>query len=254
MDARPRLKGFPAGFSAANSNTRPGDRSRRVAPPMSTPTAAALNSDRLRERMVAALAARGIQSEPVLSALARIPRHRFVDEALASRAYEPVSLPIGYGQTISQPWVVAYMAQEVYRLAPRRGRVLEIGTGCGYQAAVLANLFTHVVSIERIRALHETAAQRLSALGMEQIRLLLADGSSLPEGLSKFDAIVSAAAAEAVPQAWLDALAIDGGVLVAPKGSESQRLVRIVRRGRTDWQTEELESVRFVPLRSGLQT
>ena len=254
MDARARVRGFPAGFSAANSNTRPGDRARPDRATASVPSATILTSDRLRERMVQSLAARGIQSEPVLSALAQVHRHRFVDEALASRAYEPVSLPIGHGQTISQPWVVAYMAQEVYQLAPRRTRVLEIGTGCGYQAAVLSHLFAQVVSLERIRALHEAAARRLAALGFDQIRLLLADGSSLPEGLPKFDAIVSAAAAEVVPQSWLEALTPDGGVLVAPRGGESQQLVRVVRRGRAEWHTEELQSVKFVPLRSGLQT
>ena len=210
-----------------------------------------MTSQRTRDRMAARLRGQGITDPRVLEAMAAVPRHVFVEEALASRAYEDTALPIGFGQTISQPYVVARMIEELAR-DRELGRVLEVGTGCGYQAAVLAQLALEVYSVERIRELLERARANLRHLRLRNLRLAYGDGN---EGLAKaapFDSVIVAAAAPQVPQALLRQLA-PGGRMIAPvgaNGAPGQRLVRI-ERTRHGYTEASLDPVRFVPLRSG---
>jgi len=209
-----------------------------------------MTSARTRVRMVARLRAHGIGDERVLAAMAAVPRHLFVDSALASRAYEDSALPIGFSQTISRPYVVARMIELV--LAGRAsGRVLEVGTGCGYQAAVLASIFPEVYSIERIKALHERARANLRTLRLANLRLAHGDGYGGLEAAAPFDSIIVAAAAPRLPEALGRQLAPDGRMilpLAQPAGG--QRLVLLERRGRRYHQTE-LDPVHFVPMEAG---
>ena len=216
-----------------------------------------LVSDRARLSMVEALRAKGVDSAPVLEAMALIPRHNFVDPGLASRAYEDMALPIGQGQTISKPSTVARMIAvlaEGYDAAVLKTlRVLEIGTGCGYQAAVLSRIFADVVTIERVRWLHELARTQIRPFRFPNLRLVFGDGSAGVAAAAPYDAIISAAAAERVAEEWLVQLAI-GGRLIAPIVSadgRNQALHRIERTGEADWDLTVLDAVRFVPLRSG---
>ncbi len=217
-----------------------------------------MTSQRTRARMVERLRQRGIRDEQVLAAMAEVPRHAFVDEALQSRSYEDTALPIGHGQTISQPYVVARMIEALLAGrgeagAPvRLAKVLEVGTGCGYQAAVLAHVAQEVYSIERIRALHERARANLLGLRLRNLRLVHSDGSLGLQKASPFDAIIVAAAAPQVPLPLLQQLAM-GGRMVLPvglDGTASQRLLLIERRARGFLETE-LAPVRFVPLGTG---
>jgi protein-L-isoaspartate(D-aspartate) O-methyltransferase len=208
-------------------------------------------SERLRSRMVDRIAARAVRDPVVLDALNRVPRDLFVEPGFASRAYEDSALPIGHGQTISQPFIVARMLELVRNGKPVQ-RLLEIGTGCGYQAAVMACIAPHVISIERIRALHELARTNLRSLRLSGLRLHFGDGRiGYPDG-GPYDGIVMAAAGIGLPQALLDQLAI-GARLVAPvTGPDGmQRLVVVERRGPKDWLSQEMDVVHFVPLRSG---
>ncbi|CAB3671143.1 MULTISPECIES: protein-L-isoaspartate(D-aspartate) O-methyltransferase [Achromobacter] len=244
------------GITATNSNTRisaPTLQRPAQAPVPAAGSNLGLNSDRLRQAMVQRLRGQGISDERVLNAMSAVPRHLFVDEALASRAYEDAALPIGHSQTISQPWVVARMiAAACEDRAPTR--VLEVGAGCGYQAAVLAQFVREVHSIERIRGLYELAREHLRALRLTtRIRLIYGDGTLGLPGVAPFDAIVVAAAGLAIPQALLTQLA-PGGRLIAPEGGTNQRLVLIERTGAASWKRTELEAVRFVPLRAGIQS
>lgn len=216
-----------------------------------------LVSDRARLSMVEALRSRGVDSAPVLDAMALIPRHAFIDPGLASRAYEDMALPIGQGQTISKPSTVARMiavlAEGHEAAALRAMRVLEIGTGCGYQAAVLSRIFADVVTIERVRWLHELARTQIRPFRFPNLRLVFGDGSAGVAVAAPYDAIISAAAAERVADEWLAQLAI-GGRLIAPIVSadgRTQALHRIERTGDTSWDLTVLDAVRFVPLRSG---
>ena len=209
-----------------------------------------MTSARTRARMVARLRAHGIGDERVLAAMAAVPRHLFVDSALASRAYEDSALPIGFSQTISRPYVVARMIELV--LAGRAsGRVLEVGTGCGYQAAVLASIFPEVYSIERIKALHERARANLRTLRLANLRLAHGDGYGGLEAAAPFDSIIVAAAAPRLPEALGRQLAPDGRMIL-PLGQPAggQRLVLLERRGRRYHQTE-LDPVHFVPMEAG---
>ena len=208
-----------------------------------------MTSSRTRLRMIERLRAAGVRDEAVLAAMASVPRHIFVDEALSSRAYEDLSLPLGHGQTISHPLTVARMC-ELARGGRVLGRVLEVGTGCGYQAAVLSKFAREVFSIERIESLFEQARVRiLRELRIRNVRMKLADGNEgLPE-VAPFDAIVIAAAAREAPASLLGQLG-SGGRMVLPLGREQQRLCLIERTGAGFTQTL-LESVRFVPLLSG---
>ncbi|MBZ4040384.1 protein-L-isoaspartate(D-aspartate) O-methyltransferase [Novilysobacter selenitireducens] len=208
-----------------------------------------MTSQRVRDRLVDRLRDNGIADERVLNAIRTVPRHLFVDEALAMRAYEDTALPIGHGQTISQPWVVAKMTESLLQVAP--SRVLEIGTGSGYQAAVLAALGLEVHTVERIGELLRTARKRFRQLGMN-VRSKHDDGRiGWPEN-GPFDAILVTAGAPAVVDALTDQLA-PGGRLIAPVGgATSQVLLQIDRTADGRLEQRELAPVVFVPLRSGL--
>jgi len=210
-----------------------------------------MTSQRTRARMVQRLRDKGIRDERILGAMAGVPRHLFVEEALASRAYEDTALPIGFGQTISQPFVVARMIEMLIQDATP-ATVLEVGTGCGYQAAVLARVFREVYSIERIKGLHERARTNLFGLKLTNLRLAHGDGYAGLEKAAPFQAIIVAAAARAVPDALLRQLAA-GGRMVLPLHSnngDQQRLVLIERSGR-GFIESELDPVRFVPMEAG---
>ncbi len=215
------------------------------APPRQNP----LVSEAVRRAMVARVAKLGVKDAQVLGAMETVPRHMFMEEALASQAYIDASLPIGHHQTISQPYIVARMI-EVMRNGGALQRVLEIGTGCGYQAAVLSLLAKEVYSIERIKPLHELAKANLRPLRVANLRLHYGDGMlGLPQA-APFDGIILAAAGLEVPQALLEQLTI-GGRLVAPVGARLQHLQLISRVGKQEWVSETLEDCHFVPLRSG---
>jgi protein-L-isoaspartate(D-aspartate) O-methyltransferase len=208
-----------------------------------------MTSERTRRRMVERLRASGVRDEAVLTAMAEVPRHIFVDEALSSRAYEDMSLPLGFGQTISHPLTVARMC-ELARAGKALGRVLEIGTGCGYQAAVLSRLAREVYSLERIEALLESARVHiLRELKLRNVRMKLADGNEGLAEVAPFDAIVMAAAANKPPAALVEQLA-PGGRMILPIGGENQRLC-LIEKTQAGVVDQLLESVRFVPLLSG---
>ena len=210
-----------------------------------------MTSPRTRDRMVARLREQGITDEIVLQAMAEIPRHIFVDEALSIRAYEDVSLPIGLGQTISQPYIVARMT-EILRNGAPLNKVLEIGTGCGYQTAVLSKVAKEVLSVERIRPLLMKARSHLRTLKCTNVKLDHADGSLGLADFAPFDGIMVTAAASHVPQELLTQLAI-GGRLVIPIGTSTQFLT-VIERTNTEYQQTKLEAVKFVPLLGGLNT
>jgi protein-L-isoaspartate(D-aspartate) O-methyltransferase len=208
-----------------------------------------MTSQRTRARMVQRLRENGIRDERVLAAMASVPRHLFVEEALASRAYEDTALPIGFSQTISQPFVVARMVELVLQ-KEKAGRVLEVGTGCGYQAAVLAKLFPEAYSVERIKALLERARANLLALRLKNLRLVHGDGYAGLEGAAPFQAIVVAAATRQVPQTLLRQLAPGGRMVLPLHEGAAQKLVLYERNGR-GFVESELEPVRFVPMEAG---
>ena len=207
-----------------------------------------MTSQRTRNRLIERLRTEGIQDEVVLAAMNAVPRHVFVDEALASRAYDDVSLPLGFGQTISQPYIVARMI-EILRNGRQLNRVLEIGTGCGYQAAVLAEVATEVYSVERIQPLFERASGYMKELQVSNVTLRYADGNiGLPE-VAPFDGIIMAAAATHVPRALLEQLAV-GGRMVMPLGAQEQYL-HLFERGEQSYRETRLDAVKFVPLLMG---
>lgn len=211
-----------------------------------------LTSQRARLRMVKRLREQGITNEKVLAAMQAVPRHLFVDEGLASHAYDDAALPIGFGQTISQPYVVARMVTAICE-AGVPGKILEVGGGCGYQAAVLAQLCSRVTVIERVRGLCEQARLRLQSLGlMSRIRLVHGDGMLGYLQNAPYDGILVAAAGPAIPSALLEQLSI-GGRLIAPEGDAIQQLIMVERTGTESWHRTEHEFVRFVPLKAGVQ-
>lgn len=251
---RSRLGG---GVTPTNSNTRIMTPPRVPDVPATRQLSAVvnmgLNSERARGMMVQRLQEQGITNQKVLAAMMAVPRHIFVDQGLASRAYEDAALPIGYGQTISQPWIVARMISAVCEKGVP-ARVLEVGGGCGYQAAVLAQLCREVYVIERIRGLYDHARQRLRDLGLvPPIRFVHGDGMLGMPSAAPFDAIIVAAAGIEIPQTLAQQLAV-GGRLIAPEGAAAQRLILLERTGANSWERAELESVRFVPLRGGVQS
>lgn len=207
-----------------------------------------MTSQRTRERLVQRLMDKGIRNHQVLEVIRNLPRHIFVDEALSSRAYEDTALPIGFGQTISQPYVVARMTEAVLEVSPRK--VLEIGSGCGYQSAVLASLVPELYSIERIGGLYEKARRNLRSLKLNNVRLRHADGYQGWPAQAPFDAILAAAAPSEIPEALLQQLA-EGGRLIIPVGRNGQQqLLSIMRQG-NEFNKEVLEMVSFVPMLSG---
>jgi len=199
--------------------------------------------------MLSRLREQGIKDEIVLSAIGNTPRHIFVDEALSIRAYEDVSLPIGFGQTISQPYIVARMS-ELLRNGKPLDKVLEIGTGCGYQTAVLSKLAKEVYSVERIRPLVMKARGHLRELKCINVKLAHADGNIGLAQIAPFDAILVTAAASHIPQDLLDQLAIDGR-LVIPVGTDEQILYLVERISQSEYRQTKLEPVKFVPLLGG---
>ena len=212
-----------------------------------------MTSTRTRDRMLARLREQGINDEVVLSAMNEIPRHIFVDEALSTRAYEDVALPIGYSQTISQPYIVARMS-EILRNGKQLNKVLEIGTGCGYQTAVLSRIAKEVLSLERIRPLVMKARGHLRTLKCNNVKLDHADGSLGLSEYAPFDGIIVTAAASHVPQELLAQLAV-GGRMVIPVGTNAQALYLIERTNidsGNDYKQTKLEAVKFVPLLGGL--
>ncbi|MFN7836302.1 MAG: protein-L-isoaspartate(D-aspartate) O-methyltransferase [Burkholderiaceae bacterium] len=213
-----------------------------------------LTSDRARERMLERLSKAGIGYAAVLDAMRQVPRHLFVDEALASRAYEDAALPIGYQQTISRPFIVARVAEYILENGRPLKKVLEVGAGCGYQAAVLARLSPVVLSIERIRALFDKARLNLRSSGATGVKLLYGDGLAGQVSEAPFDAIVVAAAGLQVPPALLEQLAI-GGRLVVPVADGNRQVLAVVdRTGDQKWQRQDRDAVRFVPLLPGTRT
>jgi protein-L-isoaspartate(D-aspartate) O-methyltransferase len=209
-----------------------------------------MTSQRTRDRMITRLREQGIRDEKVLQAMAAIPRHVFVEPALAQRAYEDTALPLGFSQTISQPYVVARMI-ELLRAGRELGKTLEIGTGCGYQAAVLAKVTRDVFTLERIAPLLDRARENLRQLRLFDVRVKHADGNlGLPEA-APFDTIILAAAASEVPKILLDQLA-PGGRLILPLGKSDQVLL-LVERGATGLVETKFDAVRFVPLLGGVE-
>ncbi len=275
MNPRPR-PGFPARLERPGEATRPARSAPAVtlrapspalarpgslppaAGPLPAPRGLGLDSQAVRTAMVNKLAAQGIRDARVLQAMGRVERHRFVDTALATQAYEDTSLPIGLGQTISKPNVVARMAElllagHASQAGEPMGRVLEIGTGCGYQAAVLSLLVREVYSIERLRGLHEKARENLRPLRLPNVHLLFGDGMlGFPKG-APYAGIIAAAGGEAVPQAWIDQLAV-GGRLVAPVAASAggPQALLVLDKTASGLQRSLLEAVHFVPLKSGI--
>jgi protein-L-isoaspartate(D-aspartate) O-methyltransferase len=207
-----------------------------------------MTSQRTRDRLIARLRESGIADDRVLEVMAGIPRHLFVDEALASRAYEDTALPIGHGQTISQPYIVARMTSALLGENPP-SRVLEIGTGCGYQTAVLANLVDEVYTVERLEPLMRNARRRLVGMRYRNVHYRFADGSLGWVERAPFDAIITTAAAPELPEALREQLAV-GGRLIIPVGEDLQEL-RLITRTDDGFDDELLELVNFVPLVSG---
>lgn len=229
---------------------------------LAQPSGRGLDSGAVRRRMVERLRAEGKFDERVLAALATVPRHEFVDSALAAQAYEDTALPIGHGQTISKPSVVAHMlgllmAGSTARQKGSLGRVLEIGTGCGYQAAVIMMLARHLVSIERLKGLHDKARLNLQRIeGARMPQLLWSDGRDGHAPSGPFDSIIAAAGGEDLPRAWTDQLA-PGGRLIAPTAAPGRGQVlvvldHVVEAGASRWLRSEHEAVLFVPLKSGV--
>ena len=222
------------------------------------PSGLGLDSADVRLRMVQRLHAAGLRNAALLDALKRVPRHLFVDAALVAQAYEDTSLPIGHGQTISKPSIVARMIELLLsgknaRAAKSLGRVLEVGTGCGYQAALLSLLARHVISVERLKPLHAKAREMLAPLRAGNVRLVYGDGMLGHAPNAPYDSIIAAAGGESLPPAWLDQLAV-GGRLVSPlqqPGSPHQVLV-VVDRTEQGCEHSVHEAVNFVPLKSGL--
>jgi protein-L-isoaspartate(D-aspartate) O-methyltransferase len=259
-----RRPGFPVRLDTAAPAARvqaplvkPQAAVRAAAVALQSPSGVGLDSSAVRARMVQKLAAQGLDDPIVLQAMGSVERHRFVDTALANQAYEDTSLPIGLGQTISKPNVVARMiallrqAPAVVRGEPL-GRVLEIGTGCGYQAAVLACVAREVYSVERLRGLHEKARENLRPLRLPNVHLILGDGM---EGFARgapYAGIIAAAGGEALPEAWLAQLAVGGRIVAPVARAQGQQSLVVVDRTPQGFVEQHLEAVLFVPLKSGL--
>lgn len=267
MSHVPKASRFPARLAGAD--TAAAKRERAVLRPQRlvaeaardaarkhTPAGLGLDSAAMRERMVQRLRADGVACEPVLAAFAAVPRHAFVDSALAAQAYEDTSLPIGLAQTISKPSVVARMLEWLFHSARAQrqghlGRVLEVGTGCGYQAALLAQVAREVVSIERLEPLHRLAVRNLAAASESACTLLWGDGMLGCSAHAPFDHIVAAACGDDIPNAWLTQLAV-GGRLVAPtQQAGGRQALLVVDREATGYRRRVGETVQFVPLKSG---
>lgn len=260
-----RVPRFPAALGKA---TKPRSETLRPQRPLqdaaddalrrAAPSGLGLDSAGVRARMVDRLRADGLRDARVLAAFNTVPRHHFVDSALVTQAYEDTSLPIGHGQTISKPSVVGRMLELLlggHNAAAHGslGRVLEIGTGCGYQAALLSELGKQVLSIERMRPLHDKARELLAPLRRDKLRLVYGDGRVGHAPNAPYDSIIAAAGGDDVPAAWLEQLAV-GGRLVAPlrSGAGSGQVLVVIDRDETHFKRRVHEAVHFVPLRSGV--
>lgn len=210
-----------------------------------------MTSQRTRDRMVRRLQDSGIVNTEILELMARMPRHIFVDEALSHRAYEDISLPIGYQQTLSRPWIVARMTELLLELPERPSVILEIGTGSGYQTAILASLFDQVITLERINSFQSRAVERFKALNLNNIHLYHADGHLGWPDRAPYDAILVTAAPAAMPEALTGQLA-DSGVMILPLGDSNQQLTRVTKCVTKGLVSEAIEPVHFVPLQPGL--
>ncbi|PIF91473.1 protein-L-isoaspartate(D-aspartate) O-methyltransferase [Acidovorax sp. 62] len=255
-----RRPGFPAKLPGASNApaAKPPAPALPVAGRVAVPTAVGtgLDSAAVRARMVQKLAAAGSASPQVLQAMGAVERHRFVDSALGNQAYEDTSLPIGMGQTISKPSIVARMCELLLGAEGARaggmGRVLEIGTGCGYQAAVLSLLAREVYTLERVRNLHEKARDNLRPFRLPNVHLLFGDGMLGYAKGAPYAAIIAAAGGDSVPQAWCDQLAV-GGRLVAPMAvAGGQQMLLVIDKTVHGLKQNVLEPVHFVPLKSGI--
>lgn len=210
-----------------------------------------MTSQRTRQRLIERLMDQGVTNHQVLDVIADTPRHIFLDEALSHRAYEDTALPIGFGQTLSQPYIVARMTEVLLGAAGSVDKVLEVGTGSGYQTSILAQLVGQVYSVERIKPLQDKARERLRQIGLRNVQLRHADGGFGWPEMGPFNAILSTAAPRDVPPELLQQLA-PNGVLVIPVGGNTQELRLIIREGDSDnFMTQVLEPVKFVPLLSG---
>jgi protein-L-isoaspartate(D-aspartate) O-methyltransferase len=208
-----------------------------------------MTSQRTRDRLIARLKEQGIKNTDVLAVMRELPRHLFVDEALASRAYEDTALPIGHGQTISQPFIVAKMT-EILLQGLHKQKVLEVGTGSGYQTAVLSRLVDRVFSVERISPLQNQARERFYQLKLNNIKLKHSDGSWGWEENGPYDGIIVTCAPEQVPDSLLKQLA-QGGRLVIPVGGNNNQSLRVIDRSGSNYEETEMDAVSFVPLLSG---
>ncbi|MDF2181786.1 protein-L-isoaspartate(D-aspartate) O-methyltransferase [Neptuniibacter sp. CAU 1671] len=210
-----------------------------------------MTSQRTRDRLINRLREQGIADEAVLNVMREMPRHIFIDEALSHRAYEDTALPIGYNQTISQPYIVAKMTELLLAAGPLE-RVLEVGTGSGYQTAILAKLVGQLYSVERIRPLQEKARQRLQLLKIRNVQLKHSDGGMGWPEKAPFDGILAACAPEEVPEELKQQLKVGGRLIIPVGGSRGQQLKLVVRESEDSFTTEVLEAVKFVPLLSGV--
>ena len=207
-----------------------------------------MTSQRTRERLIGRLMEQGVKNHRVLDIMRTTARHIFLDEALSHRAYEDVALPIGYSQTISQPFIVAHMTEALVN-SGELGRVLEIGTGCGYQTAIIAQLAEEIYSVERIKPLLDRARKNLKLLGLRNIELKHDDGSLGWSDKGPFDAIITTAAPQQIPQELVGQLA-EGGRLIIPVGGEAGQELQLITRRSNDYSVEVLSKVRFVPFLS----
>ena len=211
-----------------------------------------MTSQRTRDRLIERLRAKGVSNEAVLQAMRTTPRHIFMDEALAHRAYEDTALPIGHGQTISQPYIVARMTEALIGRGEPPRKVLEIGTGSGYQAAILAQLVERVYTVERIESLLKQAQARFGELGLRNLQAKYSDGNWGWEQLAPFDAIMVTAAPKQVPKPLCEQLTV-GGRLIIPVGEAGrQELLEIIRTGADSYDSQLLDMVSFVPLLGGI--
>ena len=261
-----RRPGFPARLELPSARPAPVRKSGSLIParagtgaeasPRVTPGGVGLDSQAVRARMVEKLAAQGITDPRVLAALGKIERHRFVDSALMNQAYEDTSLPIGLGQTISKPNVVARMLELLLGgrtgAAGKLGRVLEIGTGCGYQAAILSVLATEVYSIERLRGLHEKARENLRAFRLPNVHLLFGDGMVGYAKGAPYAGIIAAAGGDCVPNSWTEQLAVGGRIVAPTIMPNGQQALVVMERTDRGMKQSVLEAVHFVPLKSGI--
>lgn len=252
LDPQPKARAFTSGLNlnALNQSLHP-TQTMLPATTLGPPSSA------LRSNMVSQLMRQGITDPLVLAAMQSVERHRFIDSALGNQAYEDTSLPIGLGQTISKPGVVARMLELLRNGSPAKlGRVLEIGTGCGYQAAVLSLLAEQVYSIERLRGLHDKAHENLRHLRLNNLHLLFGDGMAGHAKTGPYSAIIAAAGGQSIPPAWLEQLAV-GGRLVAPvllsiTTNDAQQALLVVDKTVHGLRHTVLEAVHFVPLKSGV--